>query len=117
MDVNVYLKFGKEINEHTRTIITDTFKSKNLLVNSGDLTDNDRVGFVIRNNVADIDLFVENTYKLLQQIKSLYLVAPQKCLDKIKHHPRVHCFDSKILDDPTKGITNLINFAYHGRPL
>lgn len=117
MDVNVYLRFGKEINEHTKTIITDTFKSKNLRINSGELSDNDRVGFIIRNNVGDVDLFVENIYKMLQQIPSLYLVAPQKCLDKIKHHPRVHCFDSKILDDPVKGITNLINYAYHGRPL
>lgn len=117
MEVNIYLKLGKEINEQTKSVITDMFKRKNLMVNSGKISANDKVGFIIRKDVSDINLFIKNVYQTLQTIPNLYLVAPQHCLNQIKHHPRVHCFDSALLDDPETGVSNLISFAYQGRPL
>ncbi len=116
MDVNVYVRFGKEIDEQTKTIIASIFESKNMQINSGEFSGNDRLGFIIRNNVADVELFTENVYKTLQQVPCLFLVAPQKCLDKLKHHPRVHCFDCKVLEDPASGIDELIDYAYYGKP-
>lgn len=115
MNVNVFMRLGKEINEHTKNAITQEFESKNLEINDAKPDGQDQVGFIIRNKVADMGQFVKNVYKTLQHVPRLYLVAPQKALDKIKHHPRVHCFDSKLIDDPSKGASDLINYAYHGR--
>ncbi len=117
MNVNVFLRMGKEINEHTKTAITQEFTSNNLDINEETPTSDDKVGFIIRNKVADLGHFAKNVYKTLQHVPRLYLVAPQKALDKVKHHPRVHCFDSKLLEDPTEGASALINYAYHGRPM
>lgn len=117
MDVSVYLKIGKEINEQTKTIITKIFESKNLRIETEKINDKNAVGFIIRNKVPDVDAFVESIYRTLQQVPNLYLVAPKNCFERIKHHPRVHCFDSKILEDPETGVLEVINFAYHGRPL
>lgn len=116
MNVNVFLRLGKEINEHTKQAITQEFVNKNLEV-SEERAESNKVGFIIRDKVADMGLFVKNVYKTLQHVPQLYLVAPQKVLDKIKHHPRVHCFDSKLIEDPSKGASDLISYAYHGRPL
>ena len=117
MNVNVFLRMGKEINEHTKTAITQEFASNNLEINEEMPNSDDKVGFIIRNKVADMGQFVKNVYKTLQHVPRLYLVAPQKALDQVKHHPGVHCFDSKLLEDPTEGASALINYAYHGRPM
>ncbi len=117
MKVNVYLRLGKELTKATQATITEVFQSNNLEINDDKPTGKDKVAFIIKKNVADQEQFVECVYKTLQSIPKLYVVAPQKCLDRVKHHPGVHCFDSQILNDPEEGINNIIQFAYHGRPL
>lgn len=117
MNVNVFLKIGKEINDQVKSLITREFVNKNLEVNQDIPTTEDQVGFVIRNKVADKDGFTKNIYQILQQVSSLYLVAPQEALETVKHHPGIHCFDSQLLEDPSTAASTLINYAYYGRPL
>ncbi|MBU2510832.1 hypothetical protein KJ966_05825 [bacterium] len=116
MNVQVFLKLGNEITKSTQTLITGVFESSNLQINTGKPTKQDRVGFIIKQNVADKEKFVECVYKALQCIPKLFLVAPQICLNQVKHHPGVYCFDSGILSNPETGIKNLISYAYHGGP-
>jgi hypothetical protein len=117
MEVNVFLKIGKEINEQTKAIITNAFLSKNMRIDTELSPGSEKVGFIIRSSVPDAETFVKSVYKTLQHVPSLFLVAPPNCLERIKHHPRVHCFDCKIMDDPEIGVQNVISYAYHGRPL
>lgn len=117
MNVNVFLKIGKEVSEQAQAMITREFVSNNLEINQDKPTSDDKIGFIIRHNVADLSRFTKNVYRTLQHIPRLYLVAPQKALDKVKHHPGVHCFDSQLLEDPSAGASTLINYAYYGRPL
>ncbi len=117
MNVRVFLRLGKEITKPTQDLISGIFKSNNLEINDDKPTSKDKVGFIIKQTVADKEQFVECVYKALQCIPRLFLVAPQMCLNQVKHHPGVHCFDSTLLKDPEKGIKDLINIAYHGRPV
>ncbi len=57
----------------------------------------------------------QTIYQILKNVRSLYVVAPQKCLENLKHHPRIHCFDSKMIEDHDTGISSIIEYAYHGR--
>ncbi len=115
MNVGVFVKIGKEINGSARKTIKQEFEKFNLNINYDKPNGNDKVGFLLHKQVEDIGAFVKNVYKVLQHVSSVYLVAPQKYLGKLIDHPRIHCIDSHVIDEPDTCASMLVNMAYHGR--
>lgn len=118
MKTHVFVSLGKEIDQETRDVILNEFKKHNLRVNSGSKPSGvESIGFKIHLKVANREAFEENIKQLVQQLSYLYLIAPSNCLENLKHHPRIKCYDTSFIKDPAKAASVLIKYAYHGFPL
>lgn len=118
MKTHVFVSLGKEINHETKEIILNEFKKFDLRVNNGNTPSGvESIGFKIHQKVANRETFEENIKQLVQQLSHLYLVAPLNCLENLKHHPRIKCYDSSFIKDPATAISVLIKYAYHGFPV
>lgn len=118
MKTHVFVSLGKEINQETKETILNEFKNHNLRVNSGNKPSGvESIGFKIHQKVANPETFEENIKQLVQELSYLYLIAPLACLENLKHHPRIKCYDTSFIKDPAKAIEVLIKYAYHGYPL
>lgn len=118
MHTHVFLSLGKEIDEIAEKAIIAEFRKHNLRINRSDKPSGiEKIGFKIHRRVGDIEAFEECVKRLVTQLSYLYIVAPEKCLVRLKHHPRIKCYDVSFIRDPSAGACNLINYAYHGVPL
>ncbi len=117
MKMGVFFSTGKEVAESVRQAFLAEFEKNNFDVNTEQPSGNDKVGFKIHQTVSDIGRFEENIKRLLGHIPYLYIIAPSNSMERLKHHPRIQCFDTSFIKDPSIAASVLLKYAYHGRPL
>lgn len=117
MQTHVLVNLGNEIDEETKEAILAECKNQGLRVNRNKPSGNEKIGFKIHKSVSNKEAFEESIKSLINQLNYLYIIAPLECLEDIKHHPRIRCYDTTFLKDPTTAMKVLIKYAYHGYPL
>jgi hypothetical protein len=117
MNLSVYLSVGKEVSEAVKNAFIEEIKKFDFVVNTDQPQESDRVAFKIHQQIDDIEVFENSIKQLLCQVPFLYLIAPQHSMERLKHHPRVHCFDVSFIQSPAKAASVLLNYAYHGNPI
>lgn len=116
MNIGIFLSIGKEVSEIVKNAFVDEFEKNKIDVNTEMPNGNDKIAVKIHQTVSNVSLFEENIKKLLTHIPFLYLIAPSDSMERLKHHPRIHCFDSSFIQDPANAASALLSYAYHGRP-
>lgn len=117
MNMGIFLSLGKEVSEIVKSAFVSEFKKHQFDVNEGRPNGEDKVALKIHQSVPDVSKFEDNVKSLLNHIPFLYLIAPSASMERLKHHPRIQCFDTSFIDDPDTAASVLLKYAYHGRPL
>jgi hypothetical protein len=117
MKLSVYLSVGKDVGEEIKNAFIEEIKKFDFEVNTGQPQESDRIAFMIRQQIDDVEAFENSIKQLLCRIPFLYLIAPQQSMERLKHHPRVHCFDVSFIKTPSKAASVLLKYAYHGNPI
>jgi len=117
MNMGIFLSIGKEVSEIVKDSFVNEFKKHQFDVHTGTPESDVKVALKIHERVSDVGRFEENVKSLLKRIPFLYLIAPSASMERLKHHPRVQCFDTSFIQDPSKAASVLMKYAYHGRPL
>lgn len=117
MHTHVYVSIGKEVSIDVKDAILAEFKKHHLRINNDKPSGIEKIGFKIHLTVPDQQAFEKQVKELIRNLSYLYIIAPLKCLESLKHHPRIKCYDTSFIKDPTIAASVLIKYAYHGFPL
>lgn len=117
MNMGIFLSLGKEVSDIVKNSFVSEFKKHQFDINTDQPNGDHKVALKIHENVPDVEKFENNVKTLLKRIPFLYLIAPSSSMERLKHHPRIHCFDSSFIEDPDEAASALLKYAYHGRPL